>query len=96
MSKENLWSQQLSMQLEKTNLLLKVLIRLNLENIKTLVDKVKLLDSFGLSNLEVAEILGITPNAVSVYKVRIHKTKGKGKREEEKVTATEKSPNSTV
>lgn len=99
MSKENLWSQQLSMQLEKTNRLLSVLVRLDLERLggdkgTTKMEKVDLLDSFGLTTSEIAEILSISPNQVSVYKNMLAKKRQKdGKKE---ANTTEENIDPTV
>lgn len=62
------------MQLEKTNALLRVLVRLTFDNVEKYqkdIDKIELLDKLRLSTSEIAEIIGTTPLTVSVAKNKI-------------------------
>ncbi len=88
---EKAWEQQLSMQLEKTNALLRALLRLNFETLEApMSDKIIILDGLGMAPSEIAEILGTSSNSVSVTLSKLRK-KEKGGREDAKET-----PNSSV
>lgn len=62
---------------------LSILIALTVRSLPETVDtksSIKLLDSYGLSNVEVAAILGMKPNAVSMARARMNGDKnGKSK-----------------
>jgi CRP-like cAMP-binding protein len=83
------WEERLSMQLEKTNLLLKALIRINLEPKGTSSDKILALNSLGMTPSEIAELLGTTANTVSVtlHKARKQREQG-GKKHAKEESAT--------
>lgn len=84
------------MQLEKTNVLLKALVRLNLERLETpMIDKISILDALGMTPSEIAEVLGTTANTVSVMKVKLRKRKEKGAKGATKEVAQE-TPSTTV
>lgn len=69
--------------LETISKKLSILIALTVRSLPETVDtksSIKLLDSFGLSNVEVAAILGMKPNAVSMARARMNGDKnGKAK-----------------
>jgi DNA-directed RNA polymerase specialized sigma24 family protein len=74
---EKAWEQQLSMQLEKTNSILKALLALELEDSgKNLIQKVELLSAIGMTPSEIAETLGTTAHNVSVQLSKARKRKG--------------------
>jgi DNA-directed RNA polymerase specialized sigma24 family protein len=79
-------------QIEKTNSLLRALLRITLEQSEdiTVGRKVEVLDSAGLRPLEIAQILGTTPNAVSSLLYKAKKKKGL-ETEQEKPTTTQPS-----
>jgi hypothetical protein len=89
-----IWEQQLSMQLEETNTLLKVLVRLAFEGNEKYPrdsEKIELLDKLKVGNSEIAEILGTTPEYVAVAKNRIKKRK-----KTDASTQAEKNPHTSI
>jgi DNA-directed RNA polymerase specialized sigma24 family protein len=85
---ERAWEQKLSMQLEKTNALLKGLLRLEFEMLdRPMGDKIRMLSSIGMSPSEIADVLGTTSNSVSVTLFKLRKKK-KGVTQDVKETTT--------
>lgn len=65
----------------KLSILIALTVRSLPEGIST-KESIKLLDNYGLSNVEVASILGMRPNAVSMARIRMKGEKdGKSKEE---------------
>ncbi len=68
------WIRQLASQLEETNALLRVLVRISLHTLESQTsDKIDLLNQLGLRPTEIARILGTSSNAVSVQLYRLRK-----------------------
>ncbi|HKZ39568.1 MAG TPA: sigma factor-like helix-turn-helix DNA-binding protein, partial [Candidatus Hodarchaeales archaeon] len=82
------WIRQLSIQLEETNALLRVLVKTSLDDVGGQTsEKIALLNQFGLRPSEIARILGISSNAVAV---QLHRLRKRDKTLGEK---TKESPN---
>jgi len=62
-------------QVEKSNSLLRAVLRVLIDSQEDmkLGKKIEILDSVGLRPIEIAQILGTSPNAVSVYKAKMKK-----------------------
>ena len=75
LSEDSTLLRKLTIQLEETNALLRVLVKTSLDSVGGQTsEKVALLSQLGFRPSEIARILGTTPNAVAIQLHRLRKT----------------------